>query len=405
MSHLDLENVKFATRSIHAGQSPDPVYGALAMPIYLTSTFCAETTDAYDARKAAGGFGYSRSGNPTTRVLEQKIAALENAEDCVATASGMGAVGSIMVAFLHAGDHVVCGDTVYGGTSAVMRTNLPQFGVGVTFVDTSDLAQVEAAITEKTRIIYFETPANPTMKITDIAAVAEIAHKHPGIRVVVDNTFAPPPIQRPLTLGADLVLHSVTKYINGHGDVLGGAVAGSKADVKEIRMTAVTKMNGTPPSPFNSYLVLRGMKTLDLRVRRHCQNALEVARYLEKHPCVDKVYYPGLESFEGHAIAVRQMREGLYTGMVSFDLKEGIHGLTALEAGKKLLNTLKIPSIAVSLGDPDSLVEQPAAMTHAGVPREARLASGIADGMIRYSVGLEDIEDIVQDLEVALKGL
>lgn len=402
MSHVNLDKVRFATRSIHAGQGPDQVYGALATPVYLTSTFCAETTDAYAARKAAGGFGYSRSGNPTTRALEQKIAAIECAEDCVATASGMGAVGSIMVALLHTGDHVVCGDTVYGGTSAVMRTNLPQFGVDVTFVDTSDLAQIEAAITPKTKMIYFETPANPTMKVTDIAAVAGIARRHGGIRVVVDNTFAPPPIQQPLTLGADLVLHSVTKYINGHGDVLGGVVAGSKEDVKLIRMNAVTKMNGTPPSPFNSYLVLRGMKTLDLRVRRHCENAMKVARFLETHPHVEKVYYPGLESFAGHEVAKRQMAEGLYTGMVSFDLKEGIHGLSALEAGQKLLNNLKIPSIAVSLGDPDSLIEQPASMTHAGVPREARLASGISDGLIRYSVGLEDPDDIIEDLESGL---
>lgn len=405
MGHYDLSKADFATKAIHAGQSHDKIYGALATPIYMTSTFCADTIEAYAERKAAGGFSYSRSGNPTTRALEMKVAAIECGEDCVATASGMGAVGSVMVTFLHPGDHVVCGDTVYGGTSAVMRTNLPQFGVDVTFVDSSDLAQIEAAITPKTKIIYFETPANPTMKITDIAGAAAIAHKHEGIRLVVDNTFAPPPIQYPIKLGADLVVHSVTKYINGHGDVLGGVVVGRKDDIKNIRMTAVTKMNGTPPSPFNSYLVLRGMKTLDLRVRRHCENAMAVARYLEKHPAVEKVFYPGLESFAGHETAKRQMCEGLYTGMVSFNLKEGIHGLSALEAGKKLLNNLQIPGLAVSLGDPDSLVEQPASMTHAGVPREARLESGIADGMIRYSVGLESINDILADLESALAGL
>ena len=401
MSKIDLGKVRFATRAIHAGQEPEKLTGALSTPIFQTSTFCFETVEEGAAKfsKQMPGFVYSRSGNPTNRALEMKMAAIEGGEDCVATASGMGAIGSVMVSFLSAGDHVVCGDTVYGGTSFVMRSNLTQFGVEVTFVDSSNVAEVEAAIKENTKMIYFETPANPTMKVTDIAAVAAVGKKH-GIKVVVDNTFAPPPIQYPLALGADIVLHSITKYINGHGDVLGGVVVGSKEDIAKVRTYGVTKICGTPPAPFNSYLVLRGIKTLNLRVRQHCANALAIAEYLEKNQYVKTVNYPGLKSNPNYEIASKQMN-GLYTGMISFDLKDDVKGLSAYEAGKKLLNALKIPAIAVSLGDPDSLIEHPASMTHAGVPKDEREASGITDGLIRLSVGLEDAEDLIEDFENA----
>src|SRR5699024_116849 len=249
----------------------------------------------------------SRSANPTNRALELKCAALEGGEDSAVAASGMGAIGATMVGLLKHGDHVVSGDTIYGGTSVVMRTNLPQFGIDVTFVDTANLEEVENAINENTKLIYFETPTNPTMKLTDIKAISEIAKKH-NVKVVVDNTFATPPIQYPLKLGADLVVHSVTKYLNGHGDVIGGVVVGSEEDIGLIKMNGITKICGTPPSPFNSYLVLRGMKTLALRIRQHCENAMAMAEYLEKNEYIKDVHYPVLESHPQHKTDKEQMK-------------------------------------------------------------------------------------------------
>lgn len=399
MGKINFSEVNFNTKVIHAGQTIDPTTGALATPIYQTSTFCFETVAEGSGKfdKSIPGFVYTRGGNPTTRALEEKIATIEGGEDCVATASGMGAVGSVMASLLSTGDHVICGDTVYGGTSVVMRTNLAQFGVDVTFVDTSDIDQVEKAFTPKTKLVYFETPTNPTMKVTDIKAVAALT-KVRGVKLVVDNTFAPPPVQYPLALGADIVVHSVTKYLNGHGDVLGGAVVGSAEDVANIRGKGVTKICGTPPSPFNSYLCLRGMKTLGLRVRRHCENALAVAKYLETVPYVKTVSYPGLESSPYHQLAKEQMH-GMYTGILSFELADDVKGLGSFEAGKKLVDHLKIASIAVSLGDPDTLIQHPASMTHVNVPKAAREISGITDGLIRLSVGLEDAEDLIADFE------
>lgn len=405
MSKIDFGKVGFNTKVIHAGQSIDPATGALATPIYQTSTFCFETVEEGTAKfnKTLPGFVYTRGGNPTTRALELKVAAIEGGEDCVATASGMGAVGAVMVALLRTGDHVICGDTVYGGTSVVMRTNLAQFGVDVTFVDSSDASAVEAAITPKTKLAYFETPTNPTMKVTDIAAVARMT-KARGIKLVVDNTFAPPPVQYPLALGADIVVHSVTKYLNGHGDVLGGVVIGSAADIALIRGNGVTKLCGTPPAPFNSYLILRGMKTLALRVRRHCDNALALAKYLETVPYIKQVSYPGLESSPYHALATKQMN-GMYTGILSFELQDDVKGMDSFEAGKKLVNGLAIPTIAVSLGDPDTLIQHPASMTHANVPKDVREESGITDGLIRLSVGLEDVEDLIADFRQGFESL
>ena len=400
MGNANWNEKDFATKVIHAGQGPEKLTGALATPIFQTSTFCFDTVEE-GAAKFEGlqeGYVYCRGGNPTTRALEIKCATIEGGEDCVATASGMGAIGSIMVGLLRTGDHIVCSDTVYGGTDVLMRDNMEQFGIGVTFVDATDLKEVEAAINENTKMIYLESPANPTMKVTDIKAIAEIAHTKENIKVVVDSTFAPPPIQMPLSLGADIVLHSVTKYINGHGDVLGGVVVGSKEDIDLIRGNGVTKLNGTPPSPFNSYLVLRGMKTLELRVLQHSRNAMEVAKYLEANENVKRVYYPGLESNTGHEIAKRQMN-GYYGGMLSFELKDDVKGLNSFEAGKKLLNNLEIASIAVSLGDPDTLIEHPASMTHASVPKEEREKVGITDGLIRLSVGLESAKDLIDDFE------
>ena len=405
MSKIDLKNVDFETLIIHAGQEPDKAYGSLATPIYQTSTFCFETVEEGAAKfaKQIPGFVYSRGGNPTTRAFELKCAAMEGGEDAVAAASGMGAVGSVMTAFLHPGDHAIFDTAVYGGTNYVATTNLPGMGVEVSRVDTGDLEAVKAAIRPNTKMIYFETPNNPMMKVTDVRAIKDIAGA--DIRVVVDGTFAPPPVQHVLQLGADIVLHSITKYINGHGDALGGVVIGRADDIRLIRANSVTKINGCPPSPFNSYLVLRGMKTLALRMKQHCASAMEIARYLEANPYVKAVYYPGLESHPQHELASRQMENGMYGGMISFELKDDVKGLSSFEAGKKLLNSLKIPAIAVSLGDPDSLIEHPASMTHANVSPEDRLAAGITDGLIRLSVGLESAKDLIADFEQAFAAI
>ena len=405
MSKIDLKNVDFETLIIHAGQEPDKACGSLATPIYQTSTFCFETVEEGAAKFAnqIPGFVYSRGGNPTTRAFELKCAAMEGGEDAVAAASGMGAVGSVMTAFLHPGDHAIFDTAVYGGTNYVATTNLPGMGVEVSRVDTGDLEAVKAAIRPNTKMIYFETPNNPMMKVTDVRAIKDIAGA--DIRVVVDGTFAPPPVQHVLQLGADIVLHSITKYINGHGDALGGVVIGRADDNRLIRANSVTKINGCPPSPFNSYLVLRGMKTLALRMKQHCASAMEIARYLEANPYVKAVYYPGLESHPQHELASRQMENGMYGGMISFELKDDVKGLSSFEAGKKLLNSLKIPAIAVSLGDPDSLIEHPASMTHANVSPEDRLAAGITDGLIRLSVGLESAKDLIADFEQAFAAI
>ena len=405
MSKIDLKNVDFETLIIHAGQEPDKAYGSLATPIYQTSTFCFETVEEGAAKFAnqIPGFVYSRGGNPTTRAFELKCAAMEGGEDAVAAASGMGAVGSVMTAFLHPGDHAIFDTAVYGGTNYVATTNLPGMGVEVSRVDTGDLEAVKAAIRPNTKMIYFETPNNPMMKVTDVRAIKDIAGA--DIRVVVDGTFAPPPVQHVLQLGADIVLHSITKYINGHGDALGGIVVGKADDIARVRKNSVTKINGCPPSPYNSYLVLRGMKTLALRMKQHCASAMEIARYLEANPYVKAVYYPGLKSHPQHELASRQMENGMYGGMISFELKDDVKGLSSFAAGKKLLNSLKIPAIAVSLGDPDSLIEHPASMTHANVSPEDRLAAGITDGLIRLSVGLESAKDLIADFEQAFAAI
>lgn len=407
MSELNLNETRFDTQAIHAGYRRDSDYGALATPIYQTSTFTFPSAD-YAMKVFSGeipGYDYTRAGNPTVRVFEEKIAQLEGGEDAVATSSGMGAISSALLGLFQMGDHIVCGSTVYGCTDVVMREILPSLGITATFVDTGDLAAVEAAIQPNTKAIYFETPANPTMQVTDIAAVSALKQSHPGLRVIVDNTFAPPPVQRPLSLGADVVVHSVTKYINGHGDVIGGVVVGTKADIAQVRSRAMGKICGTPLTPFSAYLIIRGMKTLGLRVRRHCENALALAQYLETCPEVEKVYYPGLPSMgKDYEIARRQMN-GLYSGIFSFVLKEGTHGLSAFDAAKKLMDNLKIPAIAVSLGDPDTLIQHPASMTHVKVPKQVREQVGITDGMLRFSVGLEDAEDLKADFAQAFAKL
>ena len=404
---MDCKNMGFATRQIHAGKHDNGV-GALCTPIYQTSTFEFDTVQQGGARFAGQeeGYIYSRLGNPSLTQVEEKLAALEGGEAALATASGMGAISSALWSSVEAGDEIVASDTLYGCTFALLNHGMSKFGVSVKFVDFADLAAVKAALTEKTKVVYLETPCNPTLKVVDIAEVAKIAHEYnKNIRVIVDNTFCSPYIQQPLSLGADVVVHSATKYINGHGDALGGVVVGSAADMGLIRGNAMTKINGCPPSPFNSYLVLRGMKALALRIERHCQNAMAVAKYLESNPYLKKVYYPGLESDPGHELACRQMENGLFGGILSFELNDDVKGMTSFEAGKKLLNNLSIASIAVSLGDPDTLIEHPASMTHAAVSKEDRLAAGITDGLIRLSVGLESARDLINDFETAFAAI
>ncbi len=405
MSKIDFEKVGFGTRVIHGGQEPDGLYGALATPIYQTSTFCFDTVEEGTAKfnGEIPGFCYSRGGNPTTAALEKKIALLENGEACVTTASGMGAVGGVLLGLLEAGDHVISGECVYGCTDVVLRTTLKKFGVEVSYVDTTDLDAVKAAIKENTKLIYFETLTNPTMELTDISAISKIAHEK-NVLVAVDNTFTPPPEVYPLNEGADIVLHSCTKYINGHGDVISGAIIGSNELITPIRKGVTSKVCGTTPSPFNSFLILRGLQTMELRMERHCKNGLAVAKYLESVPYVKKVYYPGLESCRQHELARTMMHEN-YGGIMSFELQEEINGVDGFTACKKVVNALRIASIAVSLGDPGTLIQHPASMTHANMSKEARAEAGIKDDLIRLSVGLENAEDIIADFEQAFAVL
>jgi len=287
--------------------------------------------------------------------------------------------------------------TLYGCTYAFLSHGLSKFGIDVEFVDTSDLEAVKKAMKPNTRIVYLETPANPNLKVVDVTAVCEIAHKNEGTKVVVDNTFATPYLQNPIKLGADLVVHSATKYLNGHGDVVAGFVAGDLETVTQIRLVGVKDMTGSVLSPQDAFLMIRGMKTLELRMERHCSNAYEIARFLDNHPMIEKVYYPGLESHEGHEIAKEQMNG--FGGIMAFEVKGGI------EAGKKLLNSLELCTLAVSLGDTETLIQHPASMTHSPYTREERLASGITDGLVRISVGLEGVNDIIDDLKQGLEKL
>ncbi|WP_350454646.1 trans-sulfuration enzyme family protein [Slackia heliotrinireducens] len=406
MNTIDWSTVGFSTLAVHGGQDPDPTHGALATPIYQTSTFCFDTREDGTAifLGEKPGFAYSRGGNPTVRALETKIALLEGGEECIATASGMGAISSVLLTLLSSGDHVVMGNCVYGCTNVVIQEVLPKFGITMTAVDTNDLAAVEAAIQDNTKILYFETVSNPMTRVADIEALSALAKAH-GVKVIVDSTFAPTPLVRPLALGADIVVHSATKYLNGHGDVIAGLIVGKKEDLAPIRTYGSTKACGSTLSPHDAFLVLRGLQTLGLRMDRHCSNAMKVAQFLETCPQIETVLYPGLESHPDHDIAVKQFKKDMFTGILSFEMKDGINGMTSLEAGTRVVNALTIPHIAVSLGDPSSLVEHPATMTHRNVPPQERVRMGISDGLIRFSVGLEDPEDLIADLQQALATL
>lgn len=386
----------FSTKAIHGGNQKNP-FGTLATPIYQSSTYIFDSAEQGGRRFALEeeGYIYSRLGNPTRTVLEDKIAILENAEAAVTTSSGMGATASIMWTFLSKGDHVLSDKMLYGCTFAYFSHGLKRFGIEVDFIDTSNLEQVKNGIKSNTKIIYLETPANPNLKIIDLEAVATIAHnENKDIKVVVDNTFATPYLQRPIELGCDIVLHSATKYLNGHGDVIAGVVAGTKKDIDEIRLVGIKDLTGSVLSPMDAYFIIRGLKTLAVRMDRHCLNAKEIANFLNSHSKIEKVYYPGLPNHKGHDIAKKQMKD--FGGVIAFELKGGY------DAGIKLLNNLKLCSLAVSLGDTETLIEHPASMTHSPYTNEERSLAGVTDGLIRLSVGIENVEDIIEDLATGL---
>ena len=395
---METKKCGLGTTAIHAGTLKN-LYGTLAMPIYQTSTFIFDSAEQGGRRFALeeAGYIYTRLGNPTTTVLEDKIAALEEGEAAVATSSGMGAISSTLWTVLKAGDHVVTDKTLYGCTFALMCHGLTKFGIEVTFVDTSNLDEVKNAMKENTRVVYLETPANPNLKIVDLEALSKLAHTNPNTLVIVDNTFATPYMQKPLKLGADIVVHSVTKYINGHGDVIAGLVVTNKELADQIRFVGLKDMTGAVLGPQDAYYIIRGMKTFEIRMERHCKNAKKVVEFLNKHPKIERVYYPGLETHSGHEIAKKQMKD--FGAMISFELKGGF------EAGKTLLNNLKLCSLAVSLGDTETLIQHPASMTHSPYTKEEREAAGITDGLVRLSVGLENVEDIIEDLEQGLEKI
>jgi len=388
----------FATRAIHLGYNPNDHEGALTPPLHLTSTFTFENVDQGAAIFAGErpGYFYSRISNPTLDLLERRCADLEGAEAGLALASGMGAITSVLWTFLSPGDEIITDKTLYGCTFAYMRTGLSKFGIKITYADMTNPDAVRAAMSDKTRIVYFETPANPNMRLVDIAAISAIAKAH-GAKVVVDNTYATPVLTRPIELGADIVVHSATKYMGGHGDLVGGIAVGTAEDMMQVRLVGMKDMTGAVMAPFNAMLVLRGLKTLKLRVERHCENAMIVARMLEAHPAVGRAFYPGLASFPQHELALRQMPG--FGGMIAFELKGG-H-----EAGRKMMDSLAMIHRAVSLGDTETLIQHPASMTHSTYTPEERAAHGISEGLIRLSVGLEEVEDIIADLEQALPNV
>ena len=386
------------TKVIHSNEHKDQ-FGAVVMPIYQTSTFVFDSAEQGGKRFAGeeSGYIYTRLGNPTVSSLEGRLACLEGAEACACMSSGMGAISSTVLTLLQSGDHMISDDTLYGCTHSLFEHQLRKFGVEVDFIDCSKPGEVKKHMKPNTRIVYFETPANPTLKIIDIKRVVQEAKTQKDVYVIVDNTFNSPVITRPLTLGADIVVHSMTKYINGHTDVVGGCVCSTKEIISRIRMEGVKDITGSVLSPHDAFLVARGLMTLDLRIKKASANAMVMAEFLESHPAVSKVYYPGLENHEGHDIAKKQMCT--FGSMITFELKGGY------EAGKKLLNSLHLIVLAVSLGGCESLIQHPASMTHACVPKEERLAAGITDGMIRLSVGIEGCDDLIGDMKQALDRL
>lgn len=392
----DIEKKGIGTIAIHGGQEKNP-FGALATPIYQTSTFIFDSVDQGGARFAGkeNGYIYSRLGNPTVAVAENKIALLEKGESCVGTSSGMGAISSTLWTILKSGDHILADKVLYGCTFALLSHGLTKFGIQVEFIDMSDLNMVKSSLKENTKVIYLETPANPDLKVCDINLISSISHSFDNqIQIIVDNTFGTPYCQNPLTLGADIVVHSATKYLNGHGDVIAGFLVGKKETIDDIRLLGIKDMTGAVLSPHDASLIIRGLKTFEIRMKKHCDNAITIANFLSTHPKVKKVYYPGLSTHQNFEIAKKQMKN--FGGIVSFELKDGF------DAGKKLLNCLNLCSLAVSLGDTETLIQHPASMTHSSYSKEELKNAGLSEGLVRLSVGIEDVEDIIEDLK---KGL
>jgi cystathionine gamma-lyase len=379
------QSMKFATRAIHAGQEPEAATGAITVPIYQTSIF------AQSAPGVHKGYDYSRTDNPTRTALQTALASLESAEHCLAFSSGMGAATTAML-LLKRGDHVVSSRDVYGGTYRLVRAVLESFGLTFSFIDTSNIREIERAVTRRTRLVWIESPTNPLLRITDIRLAANVAHRR-GALCLVDNTFASPVFQRPLELGVDLVLHSTTKYLAGHADVVGGAICLNEIALYK-RLKFLQNAAGATPSPFDCFLTLRGIKTLALRMREHEKNATEIARFLQDHARVRRVYYPGLHNHAAHDVAASQM-DG-FSGIVSFEVKGG------LAEARRVLGRLHLFKIAESLGGVESLVELPAVMTHASIPKEERKKAGLDDGLIRLSVGIEHVQDLLDDLKRGL---
>jgi len=377
--------MKFDTRCVRAGNRPDPTTGAIVPPIYQTATY---TLPEVGTNK---GFDYTRSSNPTRAMLEENLAALEGGRHAVCFASGMSAVDAVLRKF-NPGDHIVSSDDVYGGVSRLFNRILSRYGLEFTYVDSSDPEKVRAAVRSNTKLIWVETPTNPLLKVTDLAAISSIA-KEKGVLFGVDSTFATPALLRPFEWGADIVMHSTTKYLSGHNQIIGGAVVVQSDELRD-HLRFIQKSVGAVPSPFDCWLTLLGIKTLPIRMERHGENALQVARFLEEHEKVAWVRYPGLPSHPQHAVAARQMSG--FSGMITFELKGGI------PAGRTLLNSCRMIALAESLGAVETMITHPATMTHAEVPVEERHARGLTDGLVRLSVGIEDVSDIVSDLEQAL---
>ncbi|MGI6703595.1 MAG: methionine gamma-lyase [Clostridia bacterium] len=388
---MDIKKLKKGTKAIFS--EPCPLTGSHIRPIYQTSTFIFENVDQ-GAKRFAGeeeGYIYTRLGNPTVTDFEKKMALLEGGEAAAAFGSGMGAITAPVMALVSAGDHIVAAKTLYGCTHAFLSHLIKRFGVETTFVDATDTKNIEEAMRPNTKVVYVESPANPNMALVDLAATAQIAHKH-GAKVIVDNTFMTPYWQRPLELGCDVVVHSATKYIGGHGLVIAGVAVGAKEFIDEVKVTTLKDI-GAVISPFDAWLLTIGLKTLGVRMEKHEKNAMMVAKWLEANPKVDVVYYPGLSSHPQHALAKKQA-EG-FGAMIAFELKGG------MDAGVTLMNSVEMIHLAVSLGNVDSLIQHPASMTHSPYPVEERLAAGISDGLVRLSVGIEEPEDILADLEQA----
>ncbi|UQR63016.1 methionine gamma-lyase [Bradyrhizobium sp. C-145] len=395
---MSRRNRGFATRAIHDGYDPLDYHGALNPPVFLTSTYAFDRSATGSDRfaGAAHGYVYSRVGNPTVSVLESRLANLEEGEAALATSSGMGALTAVIWTLLKAGDEIVADKTLYGCTFGLLHHEIERFGIVTRFVDLTDPENLKAGLTTKTRMVITETPSNPNMRVIDIAAIAQICRRA-GVLLVVDNTYCTPYLQKPITLGADIVVHSATKYLGGHGDLLAGAVIARKEHIDQFRFVGIKEMNGACISAFDAFLILRGLKTLTLRMDRHCETALKLAHDLEAHPSVDRVYFPGLDSHPQKMLASRQMSS--FGGMIAMELKGG------LAAGRTFMDAVQVATRAVSLGDAETLVQHPASMTHATYSAEERTKHGFTDGLIRLSVGLEDYDDIKGDLIDALDHL